>query len=52
MDNQTDRYMADLGGAFRQTLARFILTGVTPLGNQLGNGSYGSVEEVSLSILM
>ena len=38
--------MADLGRAFRQNLRQFILTGVTPLGKQLGCGSYGSVEEV------
>ena len=33
--------------SFRQNLQQFILTDVRPLGNVLGTGSYGSVEEVS-----
>ena len=36
--------------AFRNNrqLQQFVLTDVTPTGNILGTGSYGSVEEVSL----
>ena len=38
---------SDIRRSFRESLQQFILTDVTPLGNVLGTGSYGSVEEVS-----
>ena len=40
-----------IAGAFRNNsqLQQFVLPGVTPTGRLLGTGSYGSVEEVSLS---
>ena len=31
-------------------LQQFVLTGVTPTGRVLGTGSYGSVEEVIISL--
>ena len=39
----------DLGRAFRNDhqLQQYVLTDVTPTGKLLGNGAYGSVEEVS-----
>ena len=39
----------DVAEALRNNrqLEQFVLTGVTPTGNVLGTGSYGSVEEVS-----
>ncbi len=42
---------ADVAQAFRNDLhlQRFFLADVTPTGNVLGIGSYGSVEEVSIA---
>ena len=43
----------DVGQAFRndRELQKFVLTDVTPTGRILGTGSFGSVEEVTISII-
>ena len=42
-----------MGQAFRndRELQKFVLTDVTPTGRILGTGSFGSVEEVTISII-